>query len=121
MVAVNTNMKKEQLEKALDFDPFEGDFGESSDCTLKDKIVKVRKPHICHICDGAINAEELARNITQVFEGQIGTWYFCHECCKAMAKVFDYENNDDDEDEDSDEEINKRYSLGFDRRNNRCR
>lgn len=107
-------MSKAQLEKALDFDPFEGDFGESSDRTLKDKIIKVRKPHTCHICDGSISAGEPARNIVQVFEGQIGSWYFCHECCKAMVKLFEFDSENEDGNED--DEINRRYSLGFDRR-----
>ncbi|MFM5440156.1 hypothetical protein ACET9K_11945 [Aeromonas enteropelogenes] len=106
-------MNKEQLESALCFNPFEGDFGSCGDRTLKDKIVKFRKPHLCHICDGHIKAGELGRNLVEVFEGDIGSFYFCHECCVAMSKSVD---GDDDDDEDCGTEIDRRYQLGSERR-----
>lgn len=106
-------MNKEQLESALCFNPFEGDFGSCGDRTLKDKIVKFRKPHLCHICDGHIKAGEFGRNLVEVFEGDIGSFYFCHECCVAMSKSVD---GDDDDDEDCCAEIDRRYQLGSERR-----
>ena len=66
-------MNKEQLESALFFNPFEGDFGSCGDGTLKDKIVKFRKPHLCHICDGDIKVGGLGRNLVEAFEGDIGS------------------------------------------------
>ncbi|HDX8614950.1 TPA: hypothetical protein RQN55_001090 [Aeromonas dhakensis] len=102
-------MNKEQLESALCFNPFEGDFGSCGDRTLKDKIVKFRKPHLCHICDGHIKAGEFGRNLVEVFEGDIGSFYFCHECCVAMSKSVD-------DDEDCGAEIDRRYQLGSERR-----
>jgi hypothetical protein len=106
---------KLKLEDAINFDPFEGDFGDGNDCTLKDKIVTARKEHTCYICNGTVKVGELARNMVQVFEGQIGSWYFCQECCIAMTKIFEY-NNDIDSEEDQDE-LDKRYTLGHNRRN----
>lgn len=109
-------MNKEQLESSLYFNPFEGDFGEPGDRTLKDKIVKFRKPHVCHICDGDIKVGELGRNLVEVFDGDIGSFYFCHDCCVAMSESVD---GDEDQDEDEDEEIceiDRRYKLGEERR-----
>ncbi|MGU5684452.1 hypothetical protein ACV1DN_09595 [Aeromonas allosaccharophila] len=115
-------MNKEQLESSLCFNPFEGDFGSCGDRTLKDKIVKFRKPHLCHICDGDIKVGELGRNLVEVFDGDIGSFYFCQECCVAMSKSVD---GDEEEDDDDDEgaggcEIDLRYELGEKRRNNRA-
>lgn len=105
---------KIKLEDALNFDPFEGDFGDSSECTLKNKIVVARKEHTCHICNGTIKVGELSRNMVQMFEGQIGSWYFCQECCIAMTKIF--EHNDNIDNDDSEDELYKRYTLGHNRR-----
>ncbi|MEW7867500.1 hypothetical protein [Aeromonas diversa] len=110
-------MNKEQLESALSFNPFEGDFGEPGDRTLKDKIVKFRKPHVCHICDGDIQVGEIGRNLVEVFSGDIGSFYFCQVCCVAMSKSVD---GDDNEDEDA-SEIDLRYQLGDIRRRNLAR
>lgn len=103
-------MNKEQLESSLYFNPFDGDFGVPGDRTLKDKIVKFRKPHVCHICDADIKAGELGRNLVEVFYGDIGSFYFCPECCVAMAKSVD-----DVEDEEVCA-IDRRYELGEKRR-----
>lgn len=105
---------KLKLEDALTFDPFEGDYGGDLN-TLKNKIVTVRKEHICHICNGTVKAGELARNMVQVFEGQIGSWYFCQDCCIAMTKIFEY--NDGIDSEEDQDELDKRYTLGHNRRN----
>ncbi|MFQ2273950.1 hypothetical protein [Aeromonas hydrophila] len=101
-------MNKQPLESALHFNPFEGDFGSCGDRTLKNKIVKFRKPHICHICDAETKVGETGRNLVEIFEGEIGSFYFCQECCVAMA-------NSVDGDEDG-FEIDRRYELGNERR-----
>ncbi|MGU5678135.1 hypothetical protein [Aeromonas allosaccharophila] len=105
-------MNTQLLESALHFNPFEGDFGSCGDRTLKNKIVKFRKPHICHICDAETKVGETGRNLVEIFEGEIGSFYFCQECCVAMAKSVD---GDDDRDDDCDE-IDRRYELGNERR-----
>ncbi|MCR3957543.1 hypothetical protein NUK42_02105 [Aeromonas veronii] len=105
-------MNMQLLESALHFNPFEGDFGSCGDRTLKNKIVKFRKPHVCHICDAETNVGETGRNLVEIFEGEIGSFCFCQECCVAMAKSVD---GDDDGDDDCDE-IDRRYELGNDRR-----
>lgn len=105
-------MSTQLLESALYFNPFEGDFGSCSDRTLKNKIVKFRKPHVCHICDAETKVGETGRNLVEIFEGEIGSFYFCQECCVAMAKSVD---GDDDGDDDC-EEIDRRYELGNERR-----
>ncbi|MFQ1985183.1 hypothetical protein ACK34N_07595 [Aeromonas veronii] len=105
-------MNIQLLESALHFNPFEGDFGSCGDRTLKNKIVKFRKPHVCHICDAETKVGETGRNLVEIFEGEIGSFYFCQECCVAMAKSVD---GDDDGDDDCDE-IDRRYELGNDRR-----
>lgn len=106
---------KDELESALYFNPFEGDFGSCGDRTLKDKIVKFRKPHACHICDAETTVGETGRNLVEIFDGEIWSFYFCHECCVAMAKSVDGdEENEDDDDVISD--IERRYELGEMRR-----
>lgn len=98
----------ESISEAIGFDPFEGDFGSPGDRTLKDKIVKFRKPHLCHICNGTTAVGEVGRNRVDVFEGELYSFYFCHECCVAM-----YLASLDDCDEET---ICQRYALGEERR-----
>lgn len=42
------------LSDALDFDLFEGDFGEPGDSCLSNKIVTGRGVYVCHICAGGM-------------------------------------------------------------------
>ena len=93
----------ESISEALYFDPFEGDFGEPGDRTIKDKIVKFRKPHRCHICDVTTQVGEVGRNRVDVFAGALYSVYFCHECCVAMVASLD---------DCDDETIIQRYALG---------
>lgn len=72
-------------EDCLACDPFEGDFGEPGDRTLKDKIIKVRKPGPCHLCDQEIKKKELARSRTDIFDGELMSFRWCSLCCEAMA------------------------------------
>lgn len=112
-------MTKEQLEDALDFNPFEGDFGSCGDRTLKNKIVKFRKSHICHICDGETKSGEIGRSLVEVFEGEIGSFYFCHDCCVAMAESMYGDGEDDDSEEEYCDPLDKRYAIGEERRRNK--
>lgn len=66
-------------------DPFEGDFGEPGDRTLKDKMVNARKTGPCHLCGQQIEPGERVRSRTDVFEGEIMSFRWCNACCHAMA------------------------------------
>lgn len=99
---VRGKMTMESISEALYFDPFEGDFGNSGDRTIKDKITKFRKPHRCHICDVITNVGEVGRNRVDVIDGDLHSFYFCHECCMSMVARL----NDCD-----DETITQRYAL----------
>ncbi|MGL4885373.1 MAG: hypothetical protein ACRC4V_03330 [Aeromonas veronii] len=97
----------ESISEAICFDPFEDDFGEPGDRTLKDKIVKFRKPHRCHICGTTTTVGEVGRSRVDVFEGKLYSFYFCHECCVAMVTSLD---------DCEDETLIQRYALGEERR-----
>lgn len=43
-------------EQALEVDPFEGDYGDSTDAVLKNKIVTIRKERPCSFCRRMIKA-----------------------------------------------------------------
>lgn len=79
---------------ALEFDPFEGDFGEPGDRTMKDAMVKARKPHTCAHCCGPIGIGETHRARTDVIAGDIMSWRWCALCCTAMVEQM---NGDDDD------------------------
>lgn len=74
--------------KCLAADPFAGDFGDSGDKTLSDKIVKAAKDHeaACHDCGGDIKKGEMHRSRTDVFVGDgMMSFRWCSACCHAMA------------------------------------
>jgi hypothetical protein len=71
--------------KALQF-PVDGIFGcEDEAKTLSDKIVTARKEHTCHNCGAPVLPGERHRAISQVYDGEFGTFRFCSECCLAMS------------------------------------
>ena len=55
-------MDKKFSKTVLEFDPFEGDFGEQADTVFSDKIVKVRKGRHCSHCG------------TQIVVGEYAVW-----------------------------------------------
>ena len=81
-------MKSEESweDECLACDPFEGDFGDSGDRTLRDKIVIARKPGECHLCGAMIEPKEKVRSRSDIFDGEIMYFRWCNLCCKAMAK-----------------------------------
>lgn len=87
--------------ECLAYNPFEGDFGEPGDRTLKDKIVTARKPGPCHICGSEIKPGERVRSRVDVCGGELMSFRWCQECCVAMASSWD----------DHGRGIEKRYSL----------
>ena len=70
----------------LAVDPFEGDFGDTKDRTLKDKIVIARKHGPCHLCGSQIEPKEKVRSRSDIFDGELMYFRWCNLCCKAMAK-----------------------------------
>ncbi len=79
----------------LDYDPFEGDFGCPGDTTLRDAMVKARKPHACTHCAGQIVPGETYRSRSDIADGDLMSWKWCALCCAAM--VLQMEGNDDAE------------------------
>lgn len=97
------------LSDALDFDLFEGDFGEPGDSCLSNKIVTGRGIYVCHICAGGIEKGEVHLSAAYRFSGELYSYRVCNACCVAMAASVtgDYEEDDP---------THLRYSLGEERR-----
>ena len=72
--------------KVLNTFPFQDDFGCPGDKTLRDKIVTARKGGECHDCGQQIRPGERIRTLTERFDGELGTYRWCSECCAAMAR-----------------------------------
>ena len=108
------NIEKQTLVDALDFDLFAGDFGDSDDVELSNKIVSGRGEYTCFICYGAIAKGEVHRSAVHKFDGDIMTYRVCNECCKAMVSSVNYDFSDDNDDGQG--LINARYALGEQRR-----
>jgi hypothetical protein len=74
------------LEQALRWNPFEGDFGSSLDRTFKDKIVKFLKERPCCCCRSTIRYGTYGRAITKFWDGDgVMSYAYCTECTEAMA------------------------------------
>lgn len=70
----------------LAVDPFEGDFGEPGDMTLKNIMVTARKAGECHLCGRLTVPGTRVRVMTEKFEGRLEYYRWCNKCCEAMAK-----------------------------------
>lgn len=75
------------LEAALQYNPFEGDFGDVGDRELRDKIVKFRTAGGCHICGLDVKPGTLGRSLTMLWacDREVRTYRYCTECTVAMA------------------------------------
>lgn len=71
---------------ALDYDPYEGDFGDSGDKIFSDKLVKARKEHQCSHCGNAIAKDTTYRYRAEVYDGTLHAIKWCGECCNAMVQ-----------------------------------
>lgn len=72
------------LKRCLDFDMFDGDFGDQSDLTLSNKLVTAKKAHTCNNCLGRIEIGELYRHQVCKIDGEIMSYRWCKLCCEAM-------------------------------------
>ncbi|ENE0485968.1 hypothetical protein ABMI99_000278 [Escherichia coli] len=100
---------KQDLDDALDFYLFEGDFGAPFDIELSNKIVTSRGEYTCHICAGEISNGEIHRSTTWKFDGELMSYRCCNECCVVMVKSVNCEYEDKDP-------VEARYALGEERR-----
>ena len=79
----------------LDYDPFQGDFGDQSDRMLSDCMVKARKPHKCSHCCGPIAVGERHRSRSDIADGEFMSWRWCGKCCAAMVAEMCGEDEDE--------------------------
>lgn len=93
------------IDGALDFYLFEGDFGEQGDRELSNKIVKGRKPYSCFVCAGEIQKGEIHRSSTWIFYNKPHTYRCCNACCVAMVASANGDYEEDDP-------LDMRYALG---------
>jgi hypothetical protein len=108
------NMDKkiiDNLNDCLDFDPFEGDFGDQGDKTFKDKIVKGRKEKACFHCEKKILVGEIHRNRIDLSGGEILTFRWCNECCDLMRKIATQNGSECEEIDDLDRQWDSRSRL----------
>lgn len=87
----------------MKYDPWGDRDGDTS--VWSDMMVTVRKAHTCAICFGPIMIGERVRSRTELFDGCVKTFRFCHLCCDAMAMA----GTDDDP---GAEVISDRHNLG---------
>lgn len=85
----------------LAFYPFDGEYGNPGDVTLRDYIVKSRTTHVCHICGCSIKPGSIVRSLVEKIDGELMSFYFCTECCVAMEKSWS----------DDGKSLNKRYAM----------
>ncbi len=81
-----TTNNKQDLDDALDFDIFEGDFGTPCDTELSNKIVTSRGEYKCHICAGEILKGENHRSTTWKFDGELMSYLIWKEHCMRNRK-----------------------------------
>lgn len=87
-------------EYALEYNPFEGDFGEQGDTVFKDKIVKTRKDCTCLHCKSAILKGEEARKLTAKFDGELKDYTWCVQCFTLQGMIEYYLEEYSTEDSD---------------------
>lgn len=97
--------------KALAYDPFAGDIGDSSDRTLRDAIVTARRSGECFMCKGQVQPGTRVRSRTDVIDGRIMAARWCADCSAAMAAMHDYSGSDDDHDEHGRDAVERREAL----------
>jgi hypothetical protein len=84
---VSCDLGMTDLGRALEYNPFEGDFGDPGDRSLRDKIVNFRKAGGCHICGRDVKPGTLGRSLTMLWvsDRAVRTYRYCTACTEAMA------------------------------------
>ena len=104
--------------ECLAYDPFAGDFNSSGDKILSDKIVTIRKQRQCCICSGNVKPKTRARVQKAIIDGDMMTCSMCHGCCKAMARSWTEDYEDDNPERYPGWSIERRSFLGQTRNGN---
>lgn len=87
------------IKDALDFGPFDGDFGDG-EVTLSDKIVTGRKDYEnCHTCGGVCRAGTKHRVLVERDGSGLTTYRWCEDCTQAMADELEWYSREPDEDD----------------------
>jgi hypothetical protein len=84
-------MTAKQRADCLAYDPFNGDFGDSNDRTMGDRIVRFRRPHWCHGCALRI-APGAEGRLTDKFwwdDHAVRSYRWCLDCCLAQARSWE--------------------------------
>ncbi|MGR0183183.1 hypothetical protein [Azospirillum aestuarii] len=122
-----TDTSQPNDDAALYFDPFEGDYG-GGETRIVDAIVTAPDPVRCHVCAGPIKPGTKVRRIVETcadledmpedesqgvavsdlrrYELGRSDYLICETCCDAARK----------DAEDGGERLDRRYSVGFNRR-----
>lgn len=96
-------------ELVLEYDPFDGDFGDGSERTLTDEIRVAKRRGECRECGETITAGQLTRVIKKVDSDGFYGGRCCELCCNAMAHVSEAMRGEGDDDSAmTDEEYDKK-------------
>lgn len=97
----------------LDYDPFDGDFGDGSERTLTDEIRVAQRAGTCRECAQPIVKGMLVRVIKKADSEGFYGGRVCEPCCDAMATVSDAYcgNGDDGDGPDPFEAMEARYAM----------
>lgn len=74
--------------ECLQYNPFDGDFGEPGDKVLSDKIVTARKKSPCCECLTPTKKGERVRSLSAVFGGELSSYRWCSACCQMFSLAF---------------------------------
>lgn len=98
----------------LDYDPFEGDFGNGSERKLCDEIRVVKRRGKCRECGQDVARGTFARTIKKADSEGLYGGRICQDCCNCMAKIVLYMEQpceDGGSDEDPYAELCERMAL----------
>ena len=97
MTKKERNEKIAQFADALDFDVFDGDFGDQGDTCLENRLVIAKQDHIggCSECGGDCLKGTVNRVMKWAFE-QDGfmSYRYCEKCMNEMVRKFSCDEDD---------------------------
>lgn len=77
----------EWRELVTEYDPFDGDFGDGTERTLRDDVSVAKRRGVCRECGQPILKGEIVRTIKKADSEGFYGGRCCVLCCEAMAKV----------------------------------